>query len=99
MGILENVLKGDNMVMAFIFPILIGCTTFLLGVLAGRLSHSYKKVGRFVINVDDPTKQSAFWLEFDYDLDVLERQAVIGLETKFHHAATHSDPPEINNYN
>ena len=76
---------------AFIFPILIGCTMFLLGVLTGRLSKSFKKVGRFVINVDDPQKPAAFWLEFDYDLDVLERQAIIGLETTFHYS--HSSPP------
>ena len=64
---------------------------FLLGVIVGRLSKPCKNVGRFVINDGDPLKP-AFWLQLDYDLDVLERQAVLGLTV--HHHSSHNRPPE-----
>ena len=68
---------------SFFIPIALGFAMFLLGFIAGRLSKSYKKIGRFVINDGDP-KKSAFWLELDHDLDVIERQKVIGLEIMLH---------------
>ena len=71
-----------------ILSILIMLAVFLLGFIAGRLSKRFKKIGRFVINEGDPTK-SAFWLELDYDLDVIERQDTIGLKVHFHN----SQPP------
>lgn len=67
----------------FIGPIVFGAIMFLLGFVVGRLSKSYRKIGRFVINDGDPTK-SAFWLELDHDLDVIERQKVIGFRVMFH---------------
>lgn len=60
----------------------------VLGVIVGRLSLSYKKIGRFIINKDDP-KEPAFWLELKYDLDVIEKQSICGLEVVFH-----TKPPE-----
>ena len=68
---------------SFVIPVVFGAIMFLLGFAAGRLSKAYKKIGRFVINDGDPTK-SAFWLELDHDLDVIERQKVIGLRVIFH---------------
>lgn len=68
-----------------IVPIAAATFTFVLGILVGRLSKSFKKIGRFMINDGDPQKD-AFWLEIDYDLDVIERQDVIGFEVKYHSA-------------
>lgn len=65
-------------------PILIVCGAFILGIVTGRLSKRCKMVGRFVMNIDDP-KKPAFWLELDYDLDVLERQGVLGLKVDRHY--------------
>lgn len=72
---------------SFIFPVLIGIAIFILGIFAGRFSKSYKTIGRFKINEGDPTKP-AFWLEFDHDLDVIERQDTIGFKVFYHY------PPE-----
>lgn len=66
-----------------ILPLLIAVLVLCIGFLLGRASKRYKKIGRFVINEGDPTK-SAFWLELDYDLDVIERQDTIGLTVQFH---------------
>lgn len=49
----------------------------------GRISKRNTKVGRFMINNDDPMRP-AFWLELDYDLDVLEKQRSITFQIKFH---------------
>ena len=76
---------------SFVIPVIFGFVMFLLGFIAGRLSKSYKKIGRFVINDGDP-KKSAFWLELDHDLDVIERQKVIGLQVLIH-----SFPPTKDN--
>lgn len=69
---------------SFIFPAILILSAFVLGIIAGKLSSpKYKNVGRFNINKGDP-KKPAFWLELDHDLDVLERQAVIGFTIIFH---------------
>jgi hypothetical protein len=67
-----------------IFSIILPIVLFALGVLTGLLiKGSYKEVGKFVINENDPTKP-AFWLHLEYDLDVLERQKVLGLRVSTH---------------
>lgn len=53
--------------------ILIGVVIFALGILIGRFLKPGKRIGRFVINDNDPTKP-AFWLALDFDLDVIEKQ-------------------------
>ena len=76
-----------------IFPILCAVATFIIGFIAGRISKSlpkYTEIGRFVINDGDPTK-SAFWLELDHDLDVIERQDIIGLKVLFHSPPKNDD--------
>lgn len=75
---------------AFVIPILASIVLFILGFFAGRLSKGGKKIGRFVINTGDP-KKSAFWLELDHDLDVIEKQGQIILSVTYH------EPPIQNN--
>lgn len=78
---------------AFVYPIVCSVVLFILGFVAGRLSKAFKKVGRFVINEGDPLK-SAFWLELDYDLDVLERQDYIGFKVQYHRPPENDDTPK-----
>lgn len=69
---------------SFILPILISAIVFILAFIAGRLSKSCKNIGRFMINQNDP-KKPAFWVEMDYDLDVIERQDKISFDVLFHY--------------
>lgn len=67
-----------------IFSVILPVVLFLLGLVTGLLiKGSYKEVGKFVINENDPTKP-AFWLHLEYDLDVLEKQRVLGLKVTTH---------------
>ena len=67
-----------------IFSVILPIALFLLGLVTGLLiKGSYKEVGKFVINENDPTKP-AFWLHLEYDLDVLEKQRVLGLKVTTH---------------
>ena len=67
-----------------IFSVILPIVLFLLGLVTGLLiKGSYKEVGKFVINENDPTKP-AFWLHLEYDLDVLEKQRVLGLKVATH---------------
>ena len=68
---------------SLIFPTLISLLLFALGFITGRLSKSWKRIGRFMINDNDP-KKSAFWLEIDCDLDTIEKQDVIGFKVQHH---------------
>lgn len=63
--------------------IVIGVIAFALGVLLGQYLKRYKNIGRFMINDGDP-QRPAFWLELDYDLDVIEKQRKVILSIKHH---------------
>ena len=66
--------------------ILIGAVIFALGILIGRFLKPGKRIGRFVINDNDPTKP-AFWLALDFDLDVIEKQREVILGITRHTSA------------
>jgi hypothetical protein len=68
--LLIGVIAGANIVVAFSY-------------LFSRILKKNTKVGRFMINNDDPMRP-AFWLELDYDLDVLEKQRSITFQIKLH---------------
>lgn len=70
--------------------ILIGAVIFALGILIGRFLKPGKKIGRFVINDNDPTKP-AFWLALDFDLDVIEKQREVILGITRHTSSNRTE--------
>ena len=63
------------------FVVVAICVGVLLGVLIGRHSVHYKKVGTFEINHSDPSTDFCN-LILDCDIDVIEKCNTIGLKVR-----------------